>query len=109
VGPALDRWIEQAADSLAVACVAGLSCIDFEAIVIDGAFPEQVRSRLVEAVRARYARQDRQGLTEAEIVAGSIGPNARAIGAASLPLLAGFSRDPDVLFKERTPRPAVAG
>jgi predicted NBD/HSP70 family sugar kinase len=109
VGTALDRWIEEAAESLALACVAGLSFIDFEAIVIDGAFPEQVRGRLVEAVRVRYAQQDRQGLTEAEIVAGSIGPNARAIGAASLPLLAGFSRDPYVLFKERTRRPDPAG
>jgi hypothetical protein len=58
-------------------------------------------------VQERFAQQDRQGLTELEIVAGSIGPNARAIGAASLPLLAGFSRDLDVLFKERTRQPVV--
>ncbi|WP_191057538.1 ROK family transcriptional regulator [Geminicoccus harenae] len=101
LGETLDQWIERSAGSLAVACVAGLAVIDFQAVVIDGAFPEAVRSRLTDAVRERFLRQDRQGLTEAAVIPGSIGPNARAIGAASLPLLAGFSRDPDVLFKER--------
>ena len=43
---------------------------------------------------------DRQGLSPVEIVEGSIGGEARVIGAASLPLLAGFSRDREVLFKE---------
>ena len=35
-----------------------------------------------------------------EIVEGSVGSGARAIGGACLPLLANFARDREVLFKE---------
>ena len=43
---------------------------------------------------------DRQGLTDAVVVEGSIGRDARAIGGAALPLLAAFAPDHDVLFKD---------
>ena len=74
--------------------------IDFEAIIIDGAFPLDVRRRLVERTNEYWARMDRQGLTDAVVVEGSIGRDARAIGGAALPLLAAFARDHDVLFKD---------
>jgi predicted NBD/HSP70 family sugar kinase len=98
-GP-LDEWISEASEGLAQAIAAILSVIDFEAVVIDGAFPISVRRRLVERTIEHFARLDRQGLTEAAIVEGSIGRDARAIGGAALPLLATFARDRDVLFKE---------
>lgn len=96
----LDAWIAEAAEALAQAVAAVLAVIDFEAIVIDGAFPADVRRRLVGRVNERLAGIDRQGLTEAAIVEGSIGRDARAIGGAALPLLAAFARDHDVLFKD---------
>lgn len=96
----LEDWINEAADGLAQAIAAMLSVIDFEAIVIDGAFPTDVRARLVERTRQRLAAIDRQGLTDAVVVEGSVGRDARAIGGAALPLLASFARDFDVLFKE---------
>jgi len=100
IGATVERWIEQVTDSLAPALLGVISVIDFEAIVIDGAFPEAVRRRVVERTRDKLAGLDRQGLSPVEIVEGSIGGEARVIGAASLPLLAGFSRDREVLFKE---------
>lgn len=96
----LDAWIAEAAEALAQAIAAALAVIDFEAIIIDGAFPAEVRRRLVERIRERLARIDRQGLTEAAVLEGSIGRDARAIGGAALPLLAAFARDHDVLFKD---------
>jgi predicted NBD/HSP70 family sugar kinase len=96
----LDAWITEAAEALAQAIAALLAVIDFEAIVIDGAFPADVRLRLVERTNEQWARMDRQGLTDAVVVEGSIGRDARAIGGAALPLLATFARDHDVLFKE---------
>lgn len=96
----LDEWLDEAADGLAQAIAAMLSVIDFEAIVIDGAFPTDVRTRLVERTRQRLTAIDRQGLTDAVVVEGSVGRDARAIGGAALPLLATFARDFDVLFTE---------
>ncbi|MBS7541192.1 ROK family transcriptional regulator [Ancylobacter lacus] len=96
----LEEWMDEAADGLAQAIAATLSVIDFEAVVIDGAFPADVRNRLVARTRQRFAAIDRQGLTDAVVVEGSVGRDARAIGGAALPLLATFARDFDVLFKE---------
>ncbi|MDA9511371.1 ROK family transcriptional regulator [Bradyrhizobium sp. CCBAU 11386] len=96
----LEAWITAAAEALAQAVAALLAVIDFEAVVIDGAFPVEVRRRLVERTNEHWARMDRQGLTDAAVVEGSIGRDARAIGGAALPLLAAFARDYDVLFKD---------
>ena len=48
-GPHLDAWIEDVASALAYASVAAISVIDFEAIVIDGAMPANVRDRVTAA------------------------------------------------------------
>ncbi|MEO7221828.1 MAG: ROK family protein [Devosia sp.] len=100
LGEPLDHWIGDAAQALALAAVAGVSIIDFETIVIDGAFPVAVRNRLVEATRVCLASFDQQGIAPFEIVEGSIGSGAREIGGAALPLLANFAHDREVLFKD---------
>jgi predicted NBD/HSP70 family sugar kinase len=98
VDSTVDAWIEQAATSVSIAIGSAISIIDFEAIVIDGSFPRAVRSSVVRRIRERFAGMDLQGVAPAEIVEGTIGRDARVLGAASLPLLAGFARDRDLLF-----------
>jgi predicted NBD/HSP70 family sugar kinase len=102
VGPELEIWLNNAALSLATACVATMSVIDFEAIIIDGAMPANVREELVVRTRHAIARHDLRGLPEFVIETGSIGSDARAMGAASLSLFANYIIDRDVLFKETT-------
>jgi predicted NBD/HSP70 family sugar kinase len=99
-GPHLEEWIEATAASLAQAVVAAISVIDFEAAIIDGAFPAEVRQRILARTAERVAGLDRQGLSSVQISPGTIGSDARAIGGAALPLLASFARDREVLFKE---------
>ncbi len=103
LGPVLDVWIDEAAAGIAFAIVAAISVVDFPAVIIDGAFPTDIRRRMVERVNARLGEFDRQGLSPATAIEGAIGSGARAIGAASLPLLANFARDREVLFKEALP------
>jgi predicted NBD/HSP70 family sugar kinase len=100
VGPALDDWIEETSRSLAHACLVAASVVEFEAMVIDGAIPPDVRSRIVEKTRAHLLTLDLRGVPDFAIVEGLIGGDARALGAASLPLFANFIIDRDVLFKE---------
>ncbi len=100
IGPALDAWLEHTARSLAFAAVATMSIIDFDAIIIDGAMPAKVRSDLARKTRAALSRQDLRGLPPFSIEEGSIGADARAMGAASLSLFANYIIDRDVLFKE---------
>jgi len=96
----LDEWIEEAATGLALAALSAVAVIDCEAVIIDGAFPVAVRRRLVEAIRVKVGGLDRQGLSPFAIVEGSIGGDARVMGGASMPLIADFAIDRDVLFKE---------
>ncbi|HEX7107771.1 MAG TPA: ROK family transcriptional regulator [Aestuariivirga sp.] len=100
IGLELDIWLEQTAKFLAHAAVAAMSVIDFEAIIIDGAMPADVRRKLVEKTCAALKQQDLRGLPKFSIEEGSIGSDARAMGAASLSLFANYIIDRDVLFKE---------
>ncbi len=104
-GAQLDGWIEEAASALAHAALAAISVIDFEAIVIDGALPATVRDRLTARTAQIFAGLDRRGLSDVDIVPGSIGPDAGSIGGAALPLIKLFARDQEVLFKDAVSRP----
>jgi predicted NBD/HSP70 family sugar kinase len=86
----VDPWIGETAQELAKASLSICSVIDFEAILIDGAFPEEVRDELVERVQRYLANQDTRGLISPRIDSGSIGKNARGIGAASSPIFSQF-------------------
>jgi predicted NBD/HSP70 family sugar kinase len=100
LGAELDEWISEASGAIAYAATAASAVIDFQAAVIDGAFPAEIRDRLVARVAAALETHDRQGLSPLRVVPGTVGPNAREIGGGSLPLFANFAMDREVLFKE---------
>ena len=100
IGPELNIWLEQTANSLAFAAVATMSVVDFEAIIVDGAMPADVRAELVRKIRLAVTSHDLRGLPKFSVEEGSIGSDARAMGAASLSFFANYIIDRDVLFKE---------
>ncbi|MHB1109787.1 MAG: ROK family transcriptional regulator [Devosia sp.] len=102
LGPALDEWIAEVAESLAYSIVAAIAVIDVETVIVDGAFPADVRRKIIEATRQAISKINRQGLSAFGLIEGSIGNAARAMGGACLPLLANFTQDREVLFKENT-------
>lgn len=82
----VDPWIGRTAQELARASLSVCAVIDFEAILIDGAFPDAVKHELVERTRRYLGNQDMRGLISPRIEAATVGFNARAIGAATTPL-----------------------
>ena len=86
----VEPWLGQTAQELAKASLSTCAVIDFEAILIDGSFPDEIRTELVERVRRYIATQDTRGLIPPVIESGTIGGNARAIGAASGPIFSQF-------------------
>jgi predicted NBD/HSP70 family sugar kinase len=86
----LDGWISRTARHLARAALTVCAVIDFEAVVIDGAFPPDVRRRLVAETSAALDGMDRRGVITPQIAAGTVGHNARALGAASIPIIAQY-------------------
>jgi predicted NBD/HSP70 family sugar kinase len=86
----LTPWLAEAAAGLAhVAASAGALC-DLQAMVIDGWLPVALRQRLIAAIETELDRVTLSGMTRPRILAGTAGPQARALGAASLPLSAKF-------------------
>ena len=92
--PLVEEWIIGAARNLAQAIISSLSVIDFEAVVIEGAIPEDMKSRLVSEVRAHLRRSDLQGVLMPKIEAGQIGRQARTIGAAAALISKAYLADP---------------
>lgn len=86
----LREWTAEAGHAIARAAHAAMAVIDFEAVRIDGWMPERVRAGLVAEVRAVFDRLDFTGLERPAVEAGTVGADARALGAASQPLLARF-------------------
>lgn len=106
-GPVLDEWIAEVATAIAYSIVAAIAVIDVETVVVDGAFPRAVRQRIIEQTRIAIGKVRQQGLSRFSIIEGSIGNAARAMGGASLPLLANFTQDREVLFKEDQRYPSI--
>lgn len=81
--PVLTQWIARAGRSLAHAIVSTAAVIDFEYVIIDGPFPDNVRTRLCSEVETQLDKLDQQGIMRPRIVTGSLGGVARAVGAAA--------------------------
>ncbi|ATG36705.1 putative transcriptional regulator, marR family [Phaeobacter piscinae] len=91
-------WLDQAADAIARASLATCAVMDFEAVLIDGALPDTIRAALVDRTRTALAALDARGLILPRIECGAIGPNARAIGAASGPIISQYLLDTNSVF-----------
>ncbi len=94
---AVDNWIDRTSDSLAIAITSVSSVTDVGAIIIDGGFPDAVRQRIVEQTSRALSLLDTKGINLPLVKAGVIGPGARALGAARLPLFSRFLLDQSVL------------
>lgn len=82
----LEAWIARAARGIAHAIAASSAVIDFQAAVIDGALPRPVLDRLIRRITQEMHGLDLSGIAPPQILPGSLGPVARALGGASFPL-----------------------
>jgi predicted NBD/HSP70 family sugar kinase len=82
----LADWTTEAGDGIAHAIAAAAAVVDVEAALIDGWMPADVRAALVRHTGLALARMNLAGIRPPEVRAGSVGPDARVLGAASLPL-----------------------
>lgn len=84
-GP-LDAWLTDAAQGIARAILSSVCLFDVDHVLIDGWMPKDMRAELVRRIEIHIADIPVAGVEKPEVVEGSIGPDARALGAASLPL-----------------------
>ncbi|MDQ1260598.1 MAG: hypothetical protein QG643_2424, partial [Pseudomonadota bacterium] len=92
-------WIAKAANALAHSIVSGTAFLDVDAVVIDGSFSRALLNLVIGQTTAALAHYNWEGLWPTSIVAGTTGPDARALGGALLPLHANFAPDQDLFLK----------
>ena len=96
---AFHAWLAGAEAALCHAIACATSVIDFEHVVIDSIMPRPALARVVDRVRNRSDSGGLTGPLTVEIREGTIGPRARVIGAAMLPLISEFSPQQELLVK----------
>ncbi|WP_371135227.1 ROK family protein [Tabrizicola sp.] len=96
----LDRWLDQAAGALAHATLAAAALLEIEAVLIDGWMPLAVRAELVRRTRGALLGLDLAGIEPPVIREGTVGADARALGAAAIPLSQRYLIDQNVAVRE---------
>ena len=89
-----ENWVETAASQIAFAVVSAQAFLDPDAIIVDSSLTPELTSVLIAAIRkATQSKYDNRGLDIINIVSGSIGIAARAIGSGIVPFQAEFALD----------------
>lgn len=81
-----EDWLSEAAPALATFIASACSVIDFPAILVDGNMSDDLRTVIIERIFTALDDLPWSGLLRPDIIAGSLGPRARPLGAASLAL-----------------------
>lgn len=81
-----NSWIMSAAAGIAHAALSVTAVVEIKAMIVDGWLPLDWRADLTSAVRAELQRLDFSGIDQPDILEGTIGDQARTLGAASIPL-----------------------
>jgi len=97
--PHTERWLAQAGEAVALAINSTACLLDLESVIVDGSFSRELLAALRAAIEAALEHYDWQGVTRPQLLPGTIGSDARAIGGAMLPLHANFAPDRELFLK----------
>jgi predicted NBD/HSP70 family sugar kinase len=92
-------WLQDAAPAIALSIHSAACLLDVEGVIIDGSFSRSLLQALLDHVSSAMDDYDWQGVSRPEMLAGTIGSDARAIGGGLLPLYTNFAPDQDLFLK----------
>ena len=96
----LREWIEGAAEGLAIATLSAAGLLELEAVLIDGWMPPDIRAQVTESTRLALNRLDLSGITPVMVREGTVGAQARSLGAAAIPLSQRYLIDQNAAQRE---------
>jgi hypothetical protein len=73
--------------------------LDLEGVIIDGSFGRGLLAALLRELSEALDGYSWEGVARPEVLPGTIGSDARAMGGALLPLYANFAPDRDLFLK----------
>jgi predicted NBD/HSP70 family sugar kinase len=94
-----EAWLEDAARALALAVSSANCVLDLDQVVLDSSAHPGLLARLLDAGARALDYYSWEGVRRPALLKGDVGPDARAIGAALLPLHAHFAPDHALFLK----------
>lgn len=82
----LRQWVDIAAQGLAGAILAASTLLELDAVLIDGWMPTAVRAMVTQRTQEALAQLDLSGISMPQVREGTVGAQARSLGAAAIPL-----------------------
>jgi len=94
-----EAWLAEAAPAIALAVHDAACLLDLEGVIVDGSFSREMLQTLLTATEQALGRYNWEGVQRPDLLPGTIGSDARALGGALLPLHANFTPDRDAFLK----------
>ena len=94
-----DAWLRDASAAIALSINSAACMLDLDGAIIDGSFSRELLGALVAAVTQALGCYSWEGVVRPQLLPGTIGSDARAIGGALLPLYANFAPDRELFLK----------
>ncbi|MDP4033435.1 MAG: ROK family transcriptional regulator [Pseudorhodobacter sp.] len=98
--PILQAWIAATAEGLASASLSAAALVEIEAVLIDGWMPVSIRAEITRQTDAALHRLDLAGIIAPVIREGTVGAQARSLGAAAIPLSQRYLLDQNSMLKD---------
>jgi predicted NBD/HSP70 family sugar kinase len=89
----VESWINDCVNAMSFGILSASSVIDFDCVVVDGWLPRSVCHRLISGITEAITNLTPAGIDLPQVRMGTIGNDARALGAASLALSNRFMVD----------------
>lgn len=96
--PAVEEWLEDCIDALAPALRSALCVLDVPAVVLDADVDAGLIDTLMQRLRVAVAATAPEARGTPALVRGTFGPDAGALGAATLPMFFNFSPRAGILM-----------
>jgi predicted NBD/HSP70 family sugar kinase len=92
-------WLQQACPALALTITSAAALLDLDAVIVDGSMHRSLIDQVIAQTTEVLDSYSWEGLTRPQLLAGSIGADARAMGGALLPLYAHFAPNRELFLK----------
>jgi predicted NBD/HSP70 family sugar kinase len=92
-------WINEASAAIALVVQNAACVLDMDAVIIDGSLSRSLLAQLHLALAAALQNYSWEGIAQPEVLQGTIGSDARAMGGALLPLYSSFAPDRELFLK----------
>ena len=94
----VSQWIDASAQAIASATLSASTVLELDAVFVDGWIPATVRARITDQSANALTKMDLAGIAPPVFLEGTIGSNARALGAAATALSYRYLIDQSALF-----------